>query len=159
AYSLLTTGNPSGFSYALQGNGDLWVLQGTTHVLTVTLNQSAGYTVSQVAPIDHPTGDLENNDPFTITFKVVDQDGQSDTGTFSISVDDDTPINFTPQPLTDKTGTTGTTNDDALVNDGTATATNPLNDTNNDHVGENFIGADGFGSLVFTATGHSDGEA
>src|SRR6185295_4523191 len=51
------------------------------------------------------------------------------------------------------------TSDDALVNDGTATATNPINDTNNDHVGENFIGADGFGSLLFTAAGHADGEA
>src|SRR5262249_58760445 len=30
----LTTGAPAGFTYALQGNGDLWIMQGATHVIT-----------------------------------------------------------------------------------------------------------------------------
>ena len=40
--------------------------------------------------------------------------------------------------------------DNALVNDGTANVTRLINDANNDGVGENFMGADGFGSLVFS---------
>ena len=128
------------------------------HVLTVTLDQSGNYTVTQVAPIDHAAGDLENNQSFTVTFTATDGDGQSDSGTFSISVDDDSPINFNPQDMTDDTGATLTGEDDAIVNDGTGYETNALNDTDNDNAGENFIGADGFGSLTFTTTGHTDGE-
>jgi len=162
AYSLLATGAPAGFTYSPQGNGDIWVLQGLVHVLTVHVDGSTGaYSVTQVAPIDHPTGDLENNDSFTLTFKAVDQDGQSDTGTFTISVDDDTPINFNPVDVNDKTLAAPHFND-ALQNDGTAVATRALNDTNNDSIGEKFIGADGFAAsngLVFTVGTHTNGEA
>ena len=90
-YALSASGAPAGFIYALQGNGDLWVLQGATHVLTVTLDQSGAYTVSQVNPIDHAAGNLENNADFTVTFSATDADGDSDSGTLSISVDDDSP--------------------------------------------------------------------
>ena len=76
-----------------------------------------------------------------------------------INVDDDTPINFTPVSHTDTTGTT-TTLDNSLVNDGTASVTSFINNSNNNPAnGENFIGADGFGSLLFTSTGHTNGEA
>jgi hypothetical protein len=75
-----------------------------------------------------------------------------------INVENDVPINFSPQPLTDTDGSTPTTEDDAIVNDGNGYETNPLHDTNNDGTGEPFIGADGFGSLTFTTTGHTNGE-
>src|SRR6185369_8520543 len=89
----LTTGAPAGFSYALQGNGDLWVMQGATHVLTLTVNSSTGaYTVSQVAPIVHAAGGDENNQPFTISYRVTDGDGDTVDGTISVNVDDDTPV-------------------------------------------------------------------
>jgi T1SS-143 domain-containing protein len=88
----LNSGAPAGFSYALQGNGDLWVMQGATHVLTLTVNASTGaYTVTQVAPIDHPAGGDENNVSFTISYNVTDHDGDSATGTIVVNVDDDTP--------------------------------------------------------------------
>jgi T1SS-143 domain-containing protein len=88
----LTTGAPSGFSYVLQGTGDLWVMQGAVHVLTLTVNATTGaYSVSQVAPIDHPAGLDENNVSFTISYNVTDHDGDSATGTIVVNVDDDTP--------------------------------------------------------------------
>jgi T1SS-143 domain-containing protein len=88
----LTTGAPAGFTYQLQGNGDLWVLQGATHVLTLTVNATTGaYSVTQVAPIDHPAGSDENNDSFTISYQVTDHDGDSATGSIVVNVDDDTP--------------------------------------------------------------------
>ncbi len=96
-YSLSASGAPAGFSYALQGNGDLWVIQSGTHVLTITLDQSGNYTVTQVTPIDHAAGNLENNQSFTVTFRATDVDGDFDDGTLTISVDDDTPIASTAQ--------------------------------------------------------------
>jgi VCBS repeat-containing protein len=88
----LTTGAPAGFSYALQGNGDLWVMQGATHVLTLTVNATTGaYTVSQVAPIDHAAGGDENNQAFTINYRVTDGDGDTVDGSISVNVDADSP--------------------------------------------------------------------
>src|SRR4030095_6621255 len=84
----LNTGAPGGFSYALQGNGDLWVMQGATHVLTLTVNATTGaYTVSQVAPIVHPAGGDENNVSFTISYRVTDGDGDTVDGSISVNVD------------------------------------------------------------------------
>ena len=112
-YALSESGAPSGFTYDLQANGDLWVIQGSTHVLTITLDQSGNYNVAQVAPIDHAPGDLENNDQFTVTFSATDADGQSDTGTLTIDVDDDTPvISSVTTPLhIDNSGTASATGD------------------------------------------------
>ena len=73
-YALLATGAPSGFTYQLQGNGDLWVLQGATHVLTITLDQSGNYAVTEVHPISHPVGSDENNVSFTVSFTATDVD-------------------------------------------------------------------------------------
>ena len=88
----LNTGAPGGFSYALQGNGDLWVMQGATHVITLTVNATTGaYTVTQVAPIDHTAGGNENNQSFTIGYRVTDHDGDTADGSIVINVNDDTP--------------------------------------------------------------------
>src|SRR6185295_15613613 len=68
----LTTGAPAGFTYQLQGT-DLWVMQGAVHVLTLTVNSSTGaYNVTQVAPIDHPAGNDENNIALTSTYRTTD---------------------------------------------------------------------------------------
>ena len=152
-------GLPPGFSLdPASTSTNLLIMQGTTLVMTVTLDSETGaYTVTQNAPVVHADGGDENNaGPFNIAFYAQDSDGsQSANQTLAISVDDDTPVDIAPVDLTDTTFT-GTAQDDALVNDGTANVTRLLNDSNNDGTGENFIGADGFGSLAFT--GGTDGD-
>jgi T1SS-143 domain-containing protein len=93
-WALLASGTlPTGFSFAAQPNGDVWIMQGATHVLTVTVNPANGdYTVTQVHAIDHPAGGDENNLDFVINYSVTDDDGDTDIGTLTINVDDDTPI-------------------------------------------------------------------
>jgi T1SS-143 domain-containing protein len=87
------TGAPGGFTYAVGPGGSLLVNQGMTTVLTVTLNSATGaYTVTQNAPIQHATADLENNQAFTLTYQVTDKDGDTANGTLNINVDDDTPV-------------------------------------------------------------------
>lgn len=87
----LNTGAPTGFTYQVSGSS-LLVKQGATTVLTVTLDQSNGaYTVTQNAPIQHATADQENNQAFTLSYQVIDKDGDTATGSLSINVDDDTP--------------------------------------------------------------------
>ncbi len=87
----LTSGAPDGFSYVADGD-DLLIKQGTTTVLTLTLDTATGaYTVAQNAAIDHAAGGDENNQPFTVTYRVTDGDGDTADGTLAIDVDDDTP--------------------------------------------------------------------
>ena len=84
--AFLTSGAPSGFTYELSGS-DLLVKQGTTVVLTVTLNTTTGaYTVTQNNSILHAAGLGENNQAFAISYEVTDADGDTTTGTFSINV-------------------------------------------------------------------------
>jgi T1SS-143 domain-containing protein len=86
-----TTGAPSGFTYELSGSS-LLIKQAGTLVLSVTLNTTTGaYTITQNNPIDHATGDNENNQGFTIGYRVTDGDGDTVDGSLNISVDDDTP--------------------------------------------------------------------
>ena len=101
-FALLASGAPAGFSYdSVTAPGSLLVVQGTTTVLTITLNSATGaYTVTQNAPILHAAGAEENNQSFTLDYTVTDIDGSSAPGTLSINVDDDTPL---------ATGDTGTT--------------------------------------------------
>jgi hypothetical protein len=70
----------------------LLVKQGSTTVLTLTLNSATGaYAVTQNAPIAHAAGLDENNQAFTINYQVTDGDGDTASGTLSIDVDDDKP--------------------------------------------------------------------
>jgi len=125
----LTTGAPSGFTYEASGSS-LLVKQGTTLVMTLTLDTSTGdYTVTQNAPILHDSGSDENDQAFTVNYRVTDGDGDTADGTLGISVDDDTPIGFTPDSIT-------------LTNTGTDSGTEDLNSGGK-------VGADGLGTLVF----------
>lgn len=93
AIAYLNTGAPDGFTYQIQGNGDLWIMQDAVHVITLTVNATTGaYTVTQVAPIMHPAGGDENDVSFTVTYRVSDHDGDTVDGTIVINVDDDTPL-------------------------------------------------------------------
>ncbi|MFL6756972.1 MAG: DUF5801 repeats-in-toxin domain-containing protein, partial [Sphingomicrobium sp.] len=143
----LTTGAPAGFSYSLQGNGDLWVLQGATHVLTLTVNATTGaYLVTQVAPIDHAAGNDENNALFTVNYRVTDHDGDTVDGSIVVNVDDDTP--------TISANAAVQLDDDALAG-GIAGGTGDVNpDTANTSgtLGHSY-GADGAGSTAYLTTG------
>ena len=91
SFAFLTTGAPDGFTYELSGS-DLLIKQGTTTVVTVTLDTATGaYTVTQNAPIVHAAGSDENNQAFTLNYQVTDGDGDTADGTLAIDVDDDTP--------------------------------------------------------------------
>jgi hypothetical protein len=87
--AFLTSGAPTGFTYVPSGN-NLLIKQGTTTVVTVTLNPATGaYTVTQNNPIVHAAGLDENNQAFTLNYRVTDGDGDTADGTLSINVDDD----------------------------------------------------------------------
>jgi T1SS-143 domain-containing protein len=90
----LGSGAPGGFTYQASPDGSqLLVKQGGTTVLTLTLNTATGaYSVTQNAPIQHANADLENNQPFTLTYQVTDKDGDTVNGTLTVNVDDDTPV-------------------------------------------------------------------
>ena len=87
--------------------------------MTVTLNTATGaYTVTQNAPILHAAGLDENNQEFTLTYRVTDGDSDTADGTLVINVDDDTPTtsaNATVQLDDDALtgGNAGGTGDDA----------------------------------------------
>ena len=141
-FALTASGAPAGFSYALQGNGDLWVMQGATHVLTITVNAATGaYTVTEVAPIDHVAGGNENNANFAITYTVTDADGDHTNGTLSVEVNDDTPLANNDSD-TIASGSNGPAVGNVITgvgtNEGTANADSP--------------GADGFGGVVSIAS-------
>ena len=87
----LLTGNPPGFTYQLSGN-NLLIKQGATTVVTVTLDPATGaYSVAQNAPIQHEPGGDENDQSFTLTYRITDGDGDTASGTLTINVDDDMP--------------------------------------------------------------------
>ena len=97
-WSLLLTGAPAGFTY-VDGPGDsILVQQGGVTVLTISIDPATGeYSVVQNAAIDHAAGGDENNVEFIISYTVTDVDGDTSTGTLTVNVDDDTPINVAGQ--------------------------------------------------------------
>ncbi|MBN7761838.1 cadherin-like domain-containing protein [Nitratireductor aquibiodomus] len=86
---------PAGFTSVISGGGTvLTISQDGTPVLQVSLTDatSGNYTVTQLAPISHPTpGALEENVDFTVQYTVTDGNGDSVDGTLDINVDDDMP--------------------------------------------------------------------
>lgn len=87
----LTDGAPDGFSYEAAGD-DLLIKQNGVTVLTLTLDPATGdYTVTQDNPVMHPSGDDENNQSFTVGYRVTDKEGDHVDGSIMIDVDDDTP--------------------------------------------------------------------
>ena len=104
----LTSGAPTGFTYVADGTS-LLVKQGTTTVLTLTMVAATGaYSVVQNNPIVHAAGLNENNQAFTISYRVTDGDGDTVDGTLGINVDDDTPVIGTA-PVQDVDPTLGAT--------------------------------------------------
>ena len=91
--TLLDTGAPQGFTYELQ-DGVLAVSQGTTIVFTVTITDPVAgtYEIEQFQPILHADGAGENDQQFTISYRVTDSDNDYADGTLNISINDDTPV-------------------------------------------------------------------
>ncbi|MDY0874174.1 DUF5801 repeats-in-toxin domain-containing protein [Dongia rigui] len=86
---------PAGFSASVTDGGTkVTISQGGVAVLQIVLTDttSGAYTVTQLAKIDHPDGDNENNVDFTLKYGVKDGDNDSVQGSIKISVDDDVPV-------------------------------------------------------------------
>ena len=88
---------PVGFTASVNAEGTvLTIHQVSTNldVLRISLSNTTdgSYTVTQLNPISHPAGGDENNLQFSINYVVTDGNGDRATGSFSIDVDDDTPI-------------------------------------------------------------------
>jgi hypothetical protein len=101
---------PSGFTSTVTNGGQtLTIYQGATAVLQVQLTNTSGgaYTVTQLAPIDHPTVGTEDNLEFTVTYQTKDGDGDTANGSLTINVDDDSPVITSSSDITGMTGQTG----------------------------------------------------
>ena len=145
SFAFLTTGAPAGFTYELSGS-DLLIKQGTTTVVTVTLDTATGaYTVTQNAPIEHAAGLDENNQAFTLNYQVTDGDGDTADGTLAIDVDDDTPT-VTANNLVQL-------DDDALAGGNPGGTGDDVNSANIAGTLGHSFGADGAGSVAFLTTG------
>ncbi|MDN3557047.1 beta strand repeat-containing protein [Halomonas maura] len=148
----LTTGAPTGFSYAPDGD-NLLIKQGTTTVITLTLIPTTGaYTVTQNNPIAHAAGNDENNQLFTVAYRVTDSDDDTAEGSIDINVDDDTP--------TVAANATVAFDDDALSGGNPGGTGDDTPDTANTSgtLGHSF-GADGAGSIAWLTTGAPAGFA
>lgn len=145
--AFLTGGAPDGFSYEYSG-ADLLVKQGVFTVLTLTLNQATGaYTISQNAPIRHIAGNGENNQGFTIGYRVTDSDGDTADGTLSIDVDDDTPTVSISGP--------NSANENGAAIDGVYQFSAGADGMQS---GQLVVNVDGLNQQVFTAAQLIDGE-
>ena len=78
------------------GTNTLTANDGDNDVFSVEVNPATGaYEVTQLGVLDHHTDanadDFESNPEFVLTYTVTDADGDSQTGTFTVKVNDDTP--------------------------------------------------------------------
>jgi T1SS-143 domain-containing protein len=135
-----------GFTQVVSPDGKtVTISQNGTPVLKVELSDTSGgsYTVTQLAPISHPTGSDENNVQFTVNYQVTDKDGDAANGSMVVDVDDDTP--------TVSANAMAQLDDDALTGgnaNGTGDDANAVNVTGT--LGHNY-GADGAGTTLLTA--------
>jgi T1SS-143 domain-containing protein len=102
---LVNTGAPTGFTYTVDVTGTILTVsqvQGvvSVDVLRVVLTDptSGNYTITQLAPINHATGQDENNQTFTFNYTVTDHDGDTAVGSLVLTVNDDTPIALPGNP-------------------------------------------------------------
>ena len=74
------------------GSNTLTISSGRGDLLTVQLNPlTGGYLVSLLQPLLHEEGGAENNIQLTIGYTVTDGDGDTDSATLCVTIDDDTP--------------------------------------------------------------------
>lgn len=91
-------GSAPGFTSAIEGGGSqgdvLIISQNGNPVLRVTLTDPSdgSYEIEQLAPIEHSNGRGENNTEIYVRYAVVDGDGDRDNASFTINIDDDSPV-------------------------------------------------------------------
>ncbi|MBR1126117.1 VWA domain-containing protein, partial [Bradyrhizobium lablabi] len=92
-------GAPEGFTYSVDATGTVLTvsqMQNGVSVdvlqLTLTDTTSGSYSITQLHAINHAPGQDENNQSFTFSYDVTDHDGDTASGTLSLTVNDDTPI-------------------------------------------------------------------
>nr|WP_106221207.1 enhanced entry virulence factor RtxA [Legionella pneumophila] len=88
-------------TYAVSGN-TLTASAGSTQVFTFTLNANGNYTFTLLAKLDHPAGADENDIAINLgsVIRATDSDGDTVVAAADglvITVDDDTPVAFTPE--------------------------------------------------------------
>ena len=108
--------------------------------LVITDLATGAYTFTLLAPLDHPATDTEDDLSLSVEVVVSDAEGETATGTFNITIDDDSPA------ATDDTN--------ALSEDSASVSGNVVTDP----VGDAF-GADGAGSPQVSAVTGAGGVA
>ncbi|MHA6317985.1 DUF5801 repeats-in-toxin domain-containing protein [Altererythrobacter sp. CAU 1778] len=146
--TLALTSNGDAVTWSGAGTGLLIGSAGGSEVIRISITDAGAWSIQLSAPIDHVDASGENVSSLVVPVTV--SDGEATGGsTIAISLEDDSPVGFTPVHIDDTTNATATAQDNPLLNNGSANVTRLINDANNDGIGENFIGGDGFGSLTF----------
>ena len=104
---------------------------GGTPVITVSITDAGAYTVAILGPVDHPDVLSEDTVTFVAPVKVTDSGGLTDSGTLTVSIEDDSPVvvSVTTQTV-DEEGLSGNAGDSYASGDATGevlTATASLN--------------------------------
>ncbi|MGL4396124.1 MAG: DUF5801 repeats-in-toxin domain-containing protein [Hyphomicrobium sp.] len=91
-----TTINGITVTLTWDGVDTLTANDGEENVFTVVVNQATGgYTVTQLASLDHHTAankdDVETDATFNLSYTITDGDGDTASGSLSFTIDDDTP--------------------------------------------------------------------
>ncbi len=161
AGSLLLTGAGFGtkattegaYTQSISDGGKTLVISQIQHgekvaVLTVTLDDatSGKYTVVQNHAVLHAAGADENNQTFTISYQVTDDDGDTVNGTLKIDIDDDTP--------TVSENATVKLDDDALSGGNAGGTGDDVDAANVKGTLAHSYGADGAGSVLLTGAGY-----
>jgi len=104
----LTSGGQT-ITWSGDNTGTLTATAGGQTVATISITNTGSYTVNLLKPIDHPAGQGENVLSFDVGVKAT-AGGQTTTGSFQVSVEDDSPAVVAPL-----TGNIAMTNTNLLI--------------------------------------------
>ncbi len=167
------TSEGDALSYAITGNGTVLTAEaGGRTIFTVTLSDtgSGSYVFDLEDTLDHSDPSTEDNIDLTFNFTATDSDGDTVDSSFTVAVDDDSPVIGTPEDaLVDEDDLAGPPNDLAVGNNNDvatgddATVTNATVDTDSDEttVGGSLdidFGADDANAVENGGTPSGDGD-
>jgi T1SS-143 domain-containing protein len=76
-----------------QGTSTLTGMAGDVKVFDLVIDQTDGdYTITLYQPVQHPTAGEEDDVSLNVTVTVTDADGSTNTGDFTLTIDDDSPV-------------------------------------------------------------------